>query len=77
MNKLGVRSTLWQCAKTIIHEMSHKILNTDDHGYGVNGIRPGVSFATADAIKNADSWGIFALDLAGYLPKATAKQAYS
>jgi hypothetical protein len=73
----GVRDRLWQCAKTIIHEMSHKILSTDDHAYGVNGIRPGVSVTVGNAIKNADSWGIFALDVAGFLPEDAAKEAYS
>ena len=77
MNRLGVRSRLWQCAKTIIHELSHKILDTDDHAYGVNGIKPGTSVSVAKAIKNADSWGIFALDAAGYLPARTAAEAYS
>jgi hypothetical protein len=77
MNRRGVRSKLWQCAKTIIHETSHKILDTDDHAYGVSGIKPGVSVSVANAIKNADSWGIFALDVAGYLPDSTAKEAYN
>lgn len=77
MNDLGVRSTLWQCAKTIIHEISHKLLGTDDHAYGVNGIKPGTSVTKENAIKNADSWGIFALDVAGYLPRKTPKEAYS
>lgn len=77
INKDGIRGELWQCAKTIIHEMSHKILGTDDHQYGVNGIKPGVSITVANAIKNADSWGIFALDLTGYLPSKTAREAFS
>jgi hypothetical protein len=73
----GIRHQLWQCAKTIIHEMTHKLLGTDDHAYGVNGIRPGVSVTEAQAITNADSWGIFALDLAGLLPEDKAEEAFS
>ncbi len=76
-NDHGIRSQLWMNAKTIIHEISHKILSTDDHAYGFDGIRPGTSLTPAEAITNADSWGIFALDLAGYLPKKTAKEAFS
>lgn len=76
-NDDGIRDQLWQCAKTIIHEMTHKLLGTDDHAYGVNGIRPGVSVTEAQAITNADSWGIFALDLAGLLPEDKAEEAFS
>ncbi len=77
MNRLGVRGKLWQCAKTVIHEMSHKLMGNDDIAYGTSGIKPGTSIKVADAIKNADSWGIFALDVAGCLPEATAKEAFS
>jgi len=76
-NEDGVRDQLWQCAKTIIHEMSHKLLATKDHAYGVNGIRPGHSVTVAQAIENADSWGIFALDLAGMLPEDKAEEAFT
>lgn len=76
-NEDGIRDQLWQCAKTIIHEMSHKLLGTDDHAYGVNGIKPGTSVTEAQAITNADSWGIFALDLAGLLPEDKAEEAFS
>ena len=72
----GVRSLLWQCSKTIIHELAHKLLSAKDHAYGTKGSRPGASVTDAQAITNADSWGIFALDLAGYLPPATARKAY-
>jgi hypothetical protein len=49
--------------------MSHKLLATEDHAYGVNGIRPGPSVTVAQAITHADSWGTFAPDLAGLLPE--------
>jgi hypothetical protein len=77
MDSNNIRSKLWQCAKTIIHEISHKILDADDHAYGHSGIKPGESLTVAQAIKNADSWGIFALDVAGYLPSSLEKKAYS
>jgi hypothetical protein len=76
-NDDGVRDKLWQCVKTIIHEITHKALGTHDHAYGVSGIRPGVSITVAQAIDNADSCGILALDMAGALPQDTAEQAYS
>jgi hypothetical protein len=76
LNNLGVRDQLWQCVKTIIHEMSHKLLGNDDIAYGTSGIKPGTSITVADAIKNADSWGIFAVDVAGCLPEAAATKAF-
>jgi hypothetical protein len=75
-NDDGVRDQLWQCAKTIIHEMTHKLLDTADFRYANRGIRPGGALAVADAIDNADSWGIFALDVVGALPKDLARRAF-
>lgn len=61
----------WLCAQTIIHEFSHHELKTHDHRYDNHGLKPNKSsFTYAQAIENADSWGYFALDLAGYLSKA-------
>ena len=61
----------WLCAETIIHEMSHHEVSTEDHRYDDSGLKPSKSvFPASKAINNADSWGYFALDLAGYLSKA-------
>jgi hypothetical protein len=60
----------WLCVETIVHEMSHHEVSTEDKRYDHQGLRPSASFPFADAIANADSWGYFALDLAGYLSKA-------
>jgi lysine-specific metallo-endopeptidase family protein len=67
----GNSGKLWLCAETIIHELSHHELSTDDIFYDSDGLKPdGARFPYAQAIKNADSWGYFAIDLAGYLSKA-------
>ncbi len=64
----GNSGQLWLCAETIIHEMSHHELSTDDHKYDSDGLKPcPASLPYSKAIDNADSWGYFALDLSGYL----------
>jgi hypothetical protein len=46
-------------------------VSTRDHRYDSRGLKPDkAAFPYAQAIDNADSWGYFALDLAGYLSKA-------
>jgi hypothetical protein len=58
----------WLCVETIIHEFSHHEVRTRDHRYDSSGLQPRKDlFPYAKAIDNADSWGYFALDLAGYL----------
>jgi hypothetical protein len=67
----GNTGKTWLCAETIIHELSHLEVSTHDHRYDDAGLKPDKSlFPYAKAIDNADSWGYFALDLAGYLSKA-------
>lgn len=67
----GNSGKLWLCAETIIHELSHHEVKTDDHMYDYKGIKPdSARFPYAKAIDNADSWGYFAIDLAGYLSAA-------
>ena len=61
----------WLCVQTIIHEFSHHDVKTDDHRYDHHGLKPDkAAFPYAKAIENADSWGYFALDLAGYLSRS-------
>jgi len=73
----GNSGKAWLCAETIIHELSHHDLSTQDHRYDHHGLKPikGV-FSAAKALENADSWGYFALDLAGYLSKADFAKVY-
>ncbi len=63
------QSPLYRCARTIIHELSHKELSTEDIVYGPKGLKPeGSGSLTADyALHNADSWAYFAVDVLGYL----------
>ena len=64
----GNSGKMWLCAETIIHELSHYEVSTQDHRYDSHGLKPSSTvFPYAKAIDNADSWGYFALDLAGYL----------
>ncbi len=67
----------WLCAETIIHEMSHHELSTEDHRYDHHGLKPNkAAFPYAKAITNADSWGYFALDLAGYLSNSDSNNVW-
>lgn len=63
------QSPLYRCVRTIIHELSHKQLSTEDIVYGPKGLKPeGSSALTPDyALHNADSWAYFAVDVLGYL----------
>jgi hypothetical protein len=73
----GNAGKLWLCALTIIHELSHKQVDTDDLSYDDDGLKPGgVSLSVANAIKNADSWGYFAADLVGALSDAYLNEVY-
>ena len=62
---------LWRCSMTVIHELSHKLQNTDDKSYGWQGLKPGSSITASDALINADSWAYFGADLVGSLSKGT------
>ncbi|MCR9156445.1 MAG: M35 family metallo-endopeptidase [Rhodobacteraceae bacterium] len=58
---------LHRCARTIIHEMSHKELRTEDVVYGPRGLKPKGDLTGAHALHNADSWAYFAIDVNGLL----------
>lgn len=75
-NRLGKIGKLWLCALTIIHELSHKKVGTDDIQYDDDGLKPGAGFTTSQALDNADSWGYFAADMVGALPKKTFSSVY-
>lgn len=67
----GNTGKMWLCAETIIHEFSHHEVSTRDHRYDSSGLKPAkATLPYVKAIDNADSWGYFALDLAGYLSKS-------
>ncbi len=62
-------SPLYRCTRTIIHELSHKAVKTEDVVYGPKGLKPeGSAQLTAEyALHNADSWAYFAMDVVGEL----------
>lgn len=56
-------SPLHRCARTIIHEMSHKECRTEDVVYGPRGLKPHGDLTGEYALHNADSWAYFAVDV--------------
>ena len=60
---------LWRCVRTIVHELSHKEVSTEDIVYGAKGLKPDGSAALTPeyALHNADGWAYFAVDLMGCL----------
>lgn len=63
------QSPLYRCVRTVIHELSHKEVSTEDVVYGPKGLMPeGSSALTPEyALHNADSWAYFAVDVLGHL----------
>lgn len=62
---------LWLCALTVVHELSHKLANTNDIRYDYEGLKPGAGFTSAQALTNADSWAYFAADVVSALTDTT------
>ncbi|OMH26246.1 M35 family metallo-endopeptidase [Motiliproteus sp. MSK22-1] len=74
---------LWQCVLTLVHEVSHREIKTDDNRYddgssadvaGI-GLKPDSTFTFAKATNNADSWAYFCVDLKGMLSANDRKKA--
>ncbi|WP_293368773.1 M35 family metallo-endopeptidase [Nevskia sp.] len=61
------QSPIYRCARTIIHELSHKHVNTEDICYGPAGLMPSSSLTPEYALHNADSWAYFGIDVLGFL----------
>jgi hypothetical protein len=57
----------WMATLTILHEMSHRVINTKDAVYDFQGLKPGAVLTQRHALVNADSWAYFATDVAGQL----------
>ncbi|MCQ8105339.1 M35 family metallo-endopeptidase [Methylomonas sp. SURF-2] len=73
-NCFGQVPKLWLCALTVVHELSHKLVKTEDIRYDDDGLKPGASFTSDQALKNADSWAYFAADVVGVLTKGTIQR---
>lgn len=68
--KSGKSGHMWLAALTIVHELSHREVDTDDHRYDSDGkLSPQATggLASDKALDNADNWGYFAADLNGML----------
>jgi hypothetical protein len=76
-NLLGNIPKLWLCALTIVHELSHKLVATEDKRYDYQGLKPSASFPAATALINADSWAYFCGDILGAVPKSAVDEALS
>ncbi len=76
-NRLGHIPKLWLCALTIVHELSHKLVATEDKRYDYEGLKPSASFPPATALINADSWAYFCGDVLGAVPKSAVREALS
>jgi Lysine-specific metallo-endopeptidase len=64
----GSTGRMWICVETIVHEVSHRAVGTDDNSYDYAGLKPAKStFPFDKALNNADTWGYFCIDLAGML----------
>jgi hypothetical protein len=68
-------SPLHRCARTIIHEMSHKECRTEDVVYGPRGLKPHGALTGTYALHNADSWAYFAVDVNELLKGGDAANA--
>lgn len=59
-------SGLTNWARIVVHELTHREVDTKDHAYEHQGINPN-KLTSAKAIDNADSWAWFCADCAGAL----------
>lgn len=75
-NGKGEIGMLWLCALTIIHELSHKLVGTDDIRYDDDGLKPQGGFNSKKTINNADTWGYFAANMVGALSTAKFDEVY-
>jgi hypothetical protein len=64
---------LW--AITVVHEITHLDVSTDDHQYDYDGLKPGTKVTCAEAAENADNWAYFCADCAGALSKSHVTSA--
>jgi hypothetical protein len=80
----GTSDQKWMATLAILHEFSHRVINTDDavydiavaKGKNVGGLKPGGILTTRHAINNADSWAYFVTDLNGQLSSDRRTRVY-
>jgi hypothetical protein len=61
-------------ARIVVHELTHREVDTKDHAYEHQAINP-KKMTAAKAIENADSWAWFCADCAGALTDGQVKNA--
>lgn len=76
LEKWGSADKAWMATLAIIHELSHRVLNTKDVIYDFKGLKPNDKLTFEHAIKNADSWAYFAADMNGALTESARKKYY-
>ncbi|MBC7699601.1 M35 family metallo-endopeptidase [Aquabacterium sp.] len=67
-------SGLTNWTRIVVHELTHRELQTKDHAYEHQGINP-KKLNAAKALENADSWAWFCADCAGALHDGVVKSA--
>lgn len=60
----------WMATLTVIHELTHRLIEAKDAVYDFTGLQPGTVLTHEHAIVNADSWAYFAADLNDQLPSS-------
>lgn len=60
--------------RIVVHELTHREVNTKDHAYEHQAINPR-KLTAAKALENADSWAWFCADCAGALTEGVVKNA--
>ncbi|MEJ1296914.1 MAG: M35 family metallo-endopeptidase [Candidatus Sedimenticola sp. (ex Thyasira tokunagai)] len=81
----GNSGLLWMCVLTLVHELSHYVMNTKDYRYdngaagslAGTGLKPGGTFTSAKAMNNADNLAYFCVDLMGTLSRSDRIKALS
>lgn len=64
-----------EMAMAVVHELSHRVMLTDDHKYRHRCMGVRASFTAAEAEVNADSWALYAADAAGKVSSGQARWA--
>lgn len=67
----------WKATLAIVHELTHRLIETKDAVYDFTGLKPGTVLTHAHAIVNADSWAYFAADLNGQLPSSQCTKVWT
>lgn len=76
LKKWGSSDEGWMATLAIIHELTHRVLETADVVYDFTGLKPNDKLTCEHALKNADSWAYFAADINGALTDDARNKYY-